>query len=418
MTGHWLDVIGIGAEGVASLPPGLHRLIADAHLVVGGQRHLGMVAGLIGGEAVPWSTPLAATMDRLKTQRGRPPAVVLASGDPLWFGIGRLLLDHFSPRELAFHPSLSAFQLAAARLAWPLAETACISLHGRALDRLNRHLAAGRRLLILTNDGNAPALIGERLQRAGFGRSTVVVMENLGASDETMVQFVAAEAAHRSFGDLNTLAVQLEADHPPSRAGGSSLAQGLPDAAFLHDGQMTKQEVRAVTLARLAPRAGQHLWDIGAGAGSIAIEWLLAGRGMADRPTTASAVEAAAERVALMIENAYRLGVPELEVIEGKAPATLPGVPDPDAIFVGGGVATPMLIEACLARLKPFGRLVINAVTLGGEARLLELQRRHGGELSRVAISRAEPMGRTVGWKAMAPVTQWTLVKSIASDRA
>ncbi len=411
MSSHWLDVVGIGAEGSASLAPALRRLVAEAHLVVGGRRHLAMVADLVTGEAVPWSTPIAATMDRLKAQRGRPPAVVLASGDPLWFGVGRLLLEHFGGRELAFHPHPSAFQLAAARLAWPLAETVCLSLHGRAVDRLNRHLAAGRRLLLLTNDGAAPALIGERLQRAGFGRTTVTVMENLGAADEAIVSFKASEATHRRFGDLNTLAALLEADDPEPAAARWSFSQGLPDAAFLNDGQLTKQEVRAVSLAKLAPRPGQHLWDIGAGAGSIAIEWLLAGRATPDLPTSASAVETSADRVAVIIENAHNLGVPELEVIQGTAPAVLPGDPDPDAVFIGGGVATPMLIEACLARLKPRGRLVVNAVTLAGEARLLDLQRRHGGELARIAISRAEPMGRTVGWKAMVPVTQWTLVK-------
>jgi precorrin-6Y C5,15-methyltransferase (decarboxylating) len=411
LSSHWLDVIGIGADGPAGLAPELRQLVAEAHLVVGGRRHLDLVADLVSGEAVPWSTPIAATMDRLVAQRGRPPAVVLASGDPLWFGVGRLLLERFSAGELAFHPGLSAFQLAAARLAWPLADVACLSLHGRSLDQLNRHLAHGRRLLILTRDGAAPAAIGGRLARAGFGRSTLTVLEFLGAAEEAVVSFRADEAAHRQFGDLNTLAVLLEADDVWAGRAGHGIAQGLPDACYLHDGQLTKQEVRAVTLAKLAPRPGQHLWDIGAGAGSIAIEWLLAGRAAPDLPTTATAVEASADRVAVIIENAHNLGVPQLAVIEGTAPRTLPGDPDPDAVFIGGGVAAPMLIEACLDRLKPGGRLVVNAVTLGGEARLLDLQRRHGGDLSRIAISRAEPIGRTVAWKSMVPVTQWTLIK-------
>jgi precorrin-6B C5,15-methyltransferase / cobalt-precorrin-6B C5,C15-methyltransferase len=406
---HWLDVIGIGAEGPKGLAPELVRLIGEARLVVGGRRHLAMVADLVRGEAVPWSTPITATMSRIEAQRGHSPAVVLASGDPLWFGVGRLLLSRFAAAEMAFHPSLSAFQLAAARLGWPLAESACISLHGRSLDRLDRHLAHGRRLLVLTADGAAPASIGERLAAAGFGRSMLTVLENLGAADEAVVGLRADEAADRRFGDLNTLAVKIEADNP---AAGRGITQGLPDASFKHDGQLTKQEVRAVTLARLAPRPGQHLWDIGAGAGSIAIEWLLAGRAAPDMPTTATAVEASADRVAMITENARNLGVPELEVILGEAPAVLPGEPAPDAVFVGGGVATPLLIETCLEHLVPNGRLVANAVTLGGEARLLDLQRRHGGELTRIAISRAEPIGRTMGWKAMAPVTQWTFAKA------
>ncbi len=423
LTGHWLDVIGIGADGAASLGAPLLKLIGEAHLVVGGARHLKLVADLAQGEAVPWSSPIQTTMQRLKAQRGRPPAVVLASGDPLWFGIGRLLLEHFQPHELAFHPHISAFQLAAARLAWPLAETACISLHGRALDRLNRHLSPGRRLLILTNDGAAPALIGDRLSRAGFGRSSLTVMENLGGTGETAINFPASEASHRRFGDLNTLAVVLEPDDAGAARPAASLAQGLADDAFIHDGQMTKQEVRAVTMARLAPEPGQHLWDIGAGAGSIAIEWLLAGRAAPDRPTTAVALEASADRVAVIIENAHRLGVPELRVIEGKAPAVLPDGPNPDAVFIGGGVAAPMLIEACLDHLTLGGRLVVNAVTLGGEARLLELQRQHGGTLSRIAISHAESLGRQavgapVGWKSMVPVTQWVLTRTTGAQLA
>ena len=272
--------------------PSLRALIAEAHLVVGGARHLDLVADLVQGEVVAWSSPIQATMQRLRAQRGLPPAVVLASGDPLWFGVGRLLLEHFQPRELAFHPHLSAFQLAASRLGWTLAETACISLHGRAVDRLNRYLATGRRLLILTNDGAAPALIGERLTKAGFGRSSLTVMESLGGVGETAIGFPANEASTRRFGDLNTLAVTLEADDPAAARPAASLGQGLADAAFIHDGQMTKQEVRAVTMAKLAPRPGEHLWDIGAGAGSIAIEWLLAGRAAPDLPTTATALEA------------------------------------------------------------------------------------------------------------------------------
>jgi precorrin-6B C5,15-methyltransferase / cobalt-precorrin-6B C5,C15-methyltransferase len=412
---HWLDVIGIGAEGPKGLAPELVRLIGEARLVVGGRRHLAMAADLVRGEAVPWSTPITATMGRLEAQRSHSPAVVLASGDPLWFGVGRLLLSRFAAAEMAFHPSLSAFQLAAARLGWPLAESACISLHGRSLDRLDRHLAHGRRLLVLTADGAAPASIGERLAAAGFGRSMLTVLENLGTTEEAVASFRAGEAAQRRFGDLNTLAVMLEADNP---AAGRGITQGLPDTSFKHDGQLTKQEVRAVTLARLAPRPGQHLWDIGAGAGSIAIEWLLAGRAAPDMPTTATAVEASADRVAMISENARTLGVPELEVILGKAPAVLPGEPAPDAVFVGGGVATPMLIETCLEHLVIGGRLVANAVTLGGEARLLDLQRRHGGELSRIAISRAAPIGRTMGWKAMAAVTQWTFAKAPGAQPA
>lgn len=407
MSTPWLDVVGIGADGIDGLGAVPKERIASAHLVVGGERHLAMVAGIAKGERLAWETPMAATIERLTTVRGRLPVVVLASGDPLWFGVGRRLLARFKASELCFHPHVSAFQLAAARLAWPLADVACISLHGRGIDHLNSRLADRRRLLVLTRDGSAPAEIGERLAASGFGRSSLRVLENLGAADERIVQFPAFEAAHRRFADLNTLAIELVGE----TGSGRPLTQGLSDESYLHDGQLTKQEVRAVTLARLAPRPGELLWDIGAGSGAIGIEWLLAGRATPDLSTAAVAVEVSAERVARIIENAHRLGVPQLKVLEGRAPAVLPDDPAPDAIFVGGGMGTPHLIESCLERLKPGGRLVINAVTLAGEARLLDLQKRHGGELGRIAISRSEPLGRGVGWKAMAPVTQWSLVK-------
>lgn len=409
MTRHWLDVIGIGADGAQGLGADLRKVIQDAHLVVGGRRHLAMVEGLGAGERVAWSSPMDATLERLTAQRGRPPAVVLASGDPLWFGIGRLLLQRFNASELRFHPAVSALQLAAARLGWPIADCVCLSLHGRPLAGLLRYVAPGRRLLVLTADGTSPAAIGELLAGAGNGHAMLTVLEHLGAPDENRVSFRAREAAARRFADLNTLGIELEAG-----AAGRALSQGLPDDAYIHDGQLTKQEMRAVTLAQLAPRPGERLWDIGAGAGSIAIEWLLAGRSCPDRPLTAVAVEARPERLAMLIENAHRIGVPELEVIEGKAPDVLPGGAAPHAIFIGGGVAEPALIDLCLDRLAAGGRLVVNAVTLGGEARLLDLRRRHGGELARIAISHAEGLGRTLGWNAKAPVTQWVFTRPVA----
>jgi precorrin-6Y C5,15-methyltransferase (decarboxylating) len=410
MTGHWLDVVGIGADGAKGLGDELRALIEGAHLVVGGRRHLAMVDGLGAGERVAWSSPMDATFERLVAQRGRPPAVVLASGDPLWFGISRLLLQRFNVSELRFHPTVSALQLAAARLGWPLADCLCLSLHGRPLASLARHLAPGRRLLVLTADGASPAAIGEFLAGAGHGHATLTVLEHLGGPDEHRVSFRADEAAARRFADLNTLGIELDA----GAVAGHGVSQGLPDDAYIHDGQLTKQDMRAITLAHLAPRPGERLWDIGAGAGSIAIEWLLAGRSCPDRPLTAVAVEARPERLAMLIENAHRLGVPELEVIEGKAPDVLPEGPAPHAIFIGGGVAEPSLIDLCLDRLAVGGRLVVNAVTLGGEARLLDLRRRHGGELARIAISHAEGLGRTLGWKAKAPVTQWVFTRPAA----
>jgi precorrin-6Y C5,15-methyltransferase (decarboxylating) len=311
-------------------------------------------------------------MRRLKAQRGRPPAVVLASGDPLWFGIGRLLLERFQPRELRFHPHLSAFQLAASRLAWPLAETACLTLHGRALERLNRHLAHGRRLLILTSDGEAPALIGGHLARAGFGRSTLTVLENLGGG-ETRTSFEASAAAHRRFGDLNTLAVMLKADD----GAGQGITQGLPDTAFLNDGQLTKQEVRAVTLARLAPGPA----SISGTSAPVPARSPSNGCSPAEHPRTCRPPPPPSRPRPIASPSSSRTPTGWASRSSGSSRAghrRSSPTARPRRRLHRGGLGTPMLIETCLKQLRPGGRLVCNAVTLGGEARLLDLQKRHG----------------------------------------
>jgi precorrin-6Y C5,15-methyltransferase (decarboxylating) len=300
-------------------------------------------------------------------------------------------------------PAPSAFSLAAARLGWPLADCALVSLHGRELDRVRPHLQPGARVLALTSDGEGPAALAALLATAGFGTSRLTVLEALGGSRERIRAATAAEFDLGTVDPLNTVAIEVAA------ADGARIiarASGLPDAMFEHDGQITKREVRAVTLSSLAPRRGELLWDVGAGAGSVAIEWMLA-----DPSLRAIAIEARAERAARIRRNAASFGVPGIEIVQGDAPAALAGLPPPDAIFVGGGASDPGVLDAVLATLRAGGRLVVNAATLQTEALLLARYSVLGGELIRIAIARAEPVGGMTAFRPALPVTQWRWVK-------
>jgi precorrin-6Y C5,15-methyltransferase (decarboxylating) len=409
----WLAIIGIGEDGIAGLSTEAHGLIERAEFLVGGERHLAMVPPSAAARFT-WESPLSATIRRIAGWRPRR-VVVLASGDPMWYGVGVTLAGRFPRSELTVLPQLGAFSLAAARLAWPLADCTTLTLHGRPLDRLRRWLAPGERILVLSEDGAMPAAIATLLADEGWGASTLTVMEHLGGAHERIVSDTAEAWSEARCADLNTVAIVCRSG-PAARI--ASPSPGLPDDAFEHDGQITKREVRAATLAALAPLPGQILWDIGAGSGSIAIEFLRA----APR-TRAVAIERDAERAARIVRNAAALGVPELAVVTGEAPTALTDLPQPDAIFLGGGVATAGLIEALWVALRPGGRLVANAVTLAGEARLLDFAALHGGDLTRIAVSRAAPLaasglrqqggGRSAlrAWHPLIPVTQLAATK-------
>ncbi|HUK61126.1 MAG TPA: precorrin-6y C5,15-methyltransferase (decarboxylating) subunit CbiE [Stellaceae bacterium] len=396
----WLTVVGIGEDGVAALAPAARALVAAAETLVGGARHLALVPEG-RAERIAWQSPLAATLPEIARRRGRR-VVVVASGDPLCYGVGSMLLREFAPEEIIVYPAPSAFQLAAARLKWPLDSCISISLHGRPLDALRLHLAPGARILALSADGATPAQAAELLRAAGWGPSTLVVLEHMGGPRERRVEATAAEWCE-TVADLNLLAIECRPG-PGVRA--FSRLAGLPDDAFAHDGQITKREIRAVTLAALGPLPGELLWDVGAGSGAVAIEWLRAGAAM-----RAVAVERNPARASLAAQNAAALGVPELEIVCGAAPAALDGLPAPDAVFVGGGVADPAVFDACWRALKRGGRLVANAVTLAGEAAALQLAEAHAGELVRIAVARAEPLGRGRTFRPLLAVTQLVVKK-------
>jgi precorrin-6Y C5,15-methyltransferase (decarboxylating) len=397
----WLSVIGIGEDGLGGLSPAARALLDAAEVLVGGARHLALVpAG--AARRIPWEKPLGATLDRIEAERGRR-VVVLASGDPLCYGVGAMLARRFASSDMIVLPQPSAFSLAAARLLWPLADCVTLTLHGRPLERLRLHLAPGARLLALSADGETPGRAAALLREEGWGPSHLTVLEHMGGPRECRLDGTAAAWPHPRAADLNVIAIECR---PGPGARPLSRVAGLPDDAFRHDGQITKRVVRAATLALLAPLPGETLWDVGAGCGSVAIEWL-----RAEPRARAVAIERDPARGALIAENAAALGVPELAIVTGTAPAALDGLPRPEAIFLGGGIADEALWQTAWQALKPGGRLVANAVTLDGEAALMRRHALLGGALARIAVASSEPLGSHDALRPHRAVTQLCVAK-------
>jgi precorrin-6Y C5,15-methyltransferase (decarboxylating) len=401
----WLSIIGVGEGGLEELSPAARSLIDTAEVLVGGRRHLAMIPEDPDDrrERLQWPSPFDTLAEEIAKRRGQR-VCVLASGDPMTYGIGAKLARLYPIELMTILPSPSAFSLACARLGWSAPDTALLSIHGRPLESLHPAVQPGARLLALTSGREAPAEVAALLRARGYGPSRMIALERMGGPKERRIEGTADDWPAGAVEDFHTLAIECIA------APGAALLStvpGLPDEAFQHDGQLTKREVRAATLAALAPVPDQLLWDVGAGCGSVAIEWMRAAA-----RTRAVAVERRPDRVALIAANAAALGTPLLEVVEAEAPAALDGLEDPDAIFLGGGVGTPGLLDDCWARLKPGGRLVANAVTLEGEQSLLAWRAVNGGDLIRLAISRAEPVGGLTGWRPLMPVTQLAAVKS------
>jgi precorrin-6Y C5,15-methyltransferase (decarboxylating) len=392
----WLNVVGIGDAGLASLSAPARAIVEAGEVLVGGERHLAMLPEH-PGQRLRWRCPLEATLDELEALRGRR-VVVLASGDPMCFGVGELLVRRFELSELRLLPAPSAFSLVCARLGWPLARVACLSAHSRPLASVRRHVAPGARLVVLSRDGATPNALARMLAEQGFGPSRLWVFEHLDGPAERLAQGTAAAWPEHAFAKLNTVAIECAAKPD---AAIRARTPGLPDDAFESDGMLTKREVRAATLARLMPLPGQCLWDVGAGSGAIAIEWLRAADG-----GRAVAVEQDAARCATIGRNAERLGTPELTMVQARAPDCLAGLPAPDAVFVGGGIGEPMMLETCWQRLRPGGRLVANVVTVEGEQRLFAWQAEHGGQLLRIEIARLDALGGYRAWRPALPVTQ------------
>ncbi len=399
MTTPWLHIVGIGEDGLDGLLPATRAVVEAAEVILGGDRHHDLSAR-VSAERLAWPSPFDAMIDTIRGLKGRR-AVVLVTGDPLWFSVGARIGRAIDPDEIIYHPQLSAFQLAAARMGWSLPDVETLTVHGRPVAQMVAFIQPDQKLLILTTGADTPAQIAAFLTTRGFGQSKMTVLAAMGGKDEARFDGIAATWDH-TVPPFNTLAVDCIAAPDAALL---PRVPGLDDALFQSDGTMTKQEVRAVTLAKLMPMRGALLWDIGTGSGSVAIEWMRAAR-----YARAIGIEPRADRRAMAAANALALGTPRLELIDGQVPDALAGLPAPDAIFIGGGLSVETF-TAAWAALRPLGRLVINAVTLESEAVLLALHKEHGGQLVKLAVNRAEPVGRLTGWRPLMPVTQWSLVK-------
>ncbi|PZX39562.1 precorrin-6Y C5,15-methyltransferase (decarboxylating) [Roseinatronobacter thiooxidans] len=394
----WLTIIGLGEDGLNGLSDASREALAQAALVMGAARHLALLPDL-PCEVVEWPVPFADGIALLLAQRGRR-VVMLASGDPFWFGAGSSVARHLARQEWRALPAPSSFSQVAAALGWPLEQVTCLGLHAAPLSRLRPHLAQGARVLVLVRDGAAVGEVAGYLTGLGFGTSTLHVMEALGGPRERLRSM---QAGDYSFSDVcHPVAVALEV----AGAGRAlPVVAGRADGFFDHDGQITKQAVRALSLAALAPVPGELLWDIGLGSGSVSIEWLLAHPRL-----EAIGFEADPVRAARALRNAASLGVDRLRVVEARAPAGLEGQPLPDAVFIGGGLSDGLLRD--LWRILPQGvRVVANAVTLDSEALLAQWHAQAGGTLTRLELSEATPLGRKRGWRAAYPIVQWRVVR-------
>ncbi|KQS60540.1 precorrin-6Y methyltransferase [Geodermatophilus sp. Leaf369] len=392
-------VVGIGADGWDGLAPLSRAAVEAAEVLLGSDRQLDLVPASVTAHRQAWPSPMVPALPGLfETHAGRA-VVVLASGDPMLSGVGTTLVRLLGPGQVRVLPAPSSVSLACARLGWAVEETEVVSLVGRPLELLHPRVQPGRRLLVLGSDGDTPAAVAALLTARGYGESTVTVLSELGGPAEAVHTGTAA-AWTPTADPLVVTAVECRATRGTAPL---PTTPGLPDGAYENDGQLTKNEVRAVTLSRLAAVPGQLLWDVGAGAGSIGIEW------MRTHPSCrAVAVESVQERAERIVRNATRLGVPHLRVVHGRAPEVFGRLAPPDAVFVGGGATTPLLLDACWDALREGGRMVVNAVTVQSEAVLADWHARFGGELVRISVQRGEPVGGFTGWKPAMPVTIWS----------
>ncbi len=397
----WLSIIGIGEDGFEGLGARARHALSAANHVIGSERTLAMLPPSVA-QRYEWPQPFAAVVEQVKARRGQSTAI-LATGDPMNFGVARKILTFIPKNEVLIIPHLSAFSLAASRLGWSIPDCDCFTIHGRPAANVETFIQPDARLLILTEDETSVAEVCRRLVARGFGESRVTVLENMGGDAEAATTFSADSPPAKTWSPLNTLAVHCIAG---TGARIWSRLAGLPDDAFNHDGKITKREIRAMTLAALTPAPDQLLWDVGAGSGSVGIEWMRSTRGC-----EAIAIEPDAERRAMIAANADQLGAPRLKVIASAAPIAYDGLPDPHAVFIGGGISEPGTFERAWERLRRGGRMAANVVTLEGEMHLYDLQEKHGGELVRMDVSTLTRVGNLRAMRPRMAVTQWRVTK-------
>lgn len=410
----WLCVIGIGEDGWDDLSADARDLLYESEIVLGGERHLKMLPKEWEGERIVWSSPIREAVSKIVSWRPEDSAsvqkvAIMASGDPLCYGIATKLLRHLPIEEIWIKPALTTFSLMCSRIGWSLPDVETLTIHGLPLEMLHPFVQPGAKLLVLSKGEESPEKAAKLLCARGFGKSIITVLEHLGGRKERQFSGPADSWNHPEGAALNAMAIECI---PESNATILSRIPGLPDEAFFHDGQLTKREIRAVSLSRLMPVVDQVLWDVGAGCGSVAIEWM-----RTSPRCRAVAIEKSKSRLKLIEQNSQELGVPMLQIISGSAPEVLADLPAPDAVFIGGGLSSGNLLQTCWNALKPGGRLVANAVTLEGEQKLLQWQNENAGksgasgDLTRLSISRAEKIGKFQGWKEMRSVIQLAVIK-------
>jgi len=392
----WLTVVGIGEDGVPGL--GLKALVAvqNAAFIFGGERHLAMLGSNIGATRQGWTKPLSDSLKILSELRGQN-VVVLASGDPMFYGIGSTLIEHIALEEMDIIPHPSCFSYACARLGWSMQDVVCRSVHGREQEIITGDIVDTAKMLILAHDGNSPANLAKLFISLGFGNSRFCVLEHLGGSREKIIHLDAHEIDERVFADLSVIAIECHGDGSQIRHVANTV---LPDSAFVHDGQLTKQDVRAIILAHLAPKYNEILWDIGAGCGSISLEWLRLGR-----DCRAIAIEKDLQRCDLIRQNATALEIDGLQLMAAQAPDCLNALEAPHAIFIGGGFGLADVSSHCWQALRPSGRLIATAVTVETEALFQVFAAKTKARLIRVDLSEVEPLGRYHTWRPCLPIT-------------
>lgn len=395
----WLHIVGIGEDGMDGLTPATRAIVEAAEVIVGGDRHHTLSVNPTA-QRLAWPSPFDAMISTLLGLKGRR-AVVLVTGDPLWFSVGARIGRAIPADQLVYHPQLSAFQLASARMGWSLADVETLTVHGRPVEQMIAFIQPDQKLIVLTTGAETPGQIATFLTARGFGRSRLTVLAAMGGDREERFEGL-AEDWTAQVPAFNTLCIECVAAKDAALL---PRVPGLADELFQSDGTMTKREVRAATVAKLMPMRGALLWDIGTGCGSVAIEWMRAAR-----YARAIGIEPRADRRAMAAENALALGAPKLELIDGTVPQALAGLEPPDAVFIGGGLSLETF-DAVWSAVRPLGRVVANAVTLESETQLIALHKEHGGDLVRLQTHRADPVGPYTGWRPSMPVTQWSLIK-------
>lgn len=398
MNAPWLHIVGIGEDGLEGLLPATRTIVETAEVIIGGDRHHALIPQT-NATRISWPSPFDALIETIKAQKGKRIAV-LVTGDPLWYSAGARIAQEIPSDEITFHAQLSAYQWASARMGWSLADCETLTIHGRTETQIVSYFSPCARLLILTKDKTSPTAVAKLLCERGYGPSQMTVLAALGGPNEQRYDGVAENWSY-DVPDFHTLAVECLAG-PNAQI---LPRTGLPDACFINDGKLTKQAVRAITLAKLAPHRGAVLWDVGAGSGAIGIEWMRAAP-----DAIAFGLEPRANRRAVAAQNAHALGAPRLKLIDAEAPAGFTHLPTPNAVFFGGGISMNALEEA-IASLAPLGRLVANAVTLESESVLLAAFAKLKGTLQRISVETADPIGTFYGWRPFMPVTQWHWIK-------